>query len=157
MIRIKPTLIFPGKTPRGMANAAKEARQKANLSVAEFWREKLFPKHFTTQGAQEYGYQPRTAKYQARKFRRFGHSNPLTYTGESKENTMSQYVIKVSPNRLEVRMPSPRAWNLSRRANMPNLREEALKASDSDLEILAKVAFKTFKETMDKSGSRPDK
>lgn len=138
------TVLTYRRPKRGMRKAHAEAMQKANMEGAKEWREKLFPIHFTPEAVARYGYESRTVKYQARKFRRFGHTNPLEYTGAAKAFIMNGYTIDASTGRAVVNMPSPRVFNLSQQIGHPNLRAEALRTVERDLEVIAKAAFKTY-------------
>lgn len=51
-------------------------------AAGETWHVEILPRHFTTQGARDYGYQRRSAKYQERKLKVWGHDRPLTYSGD---------------------------------------------------------------------------
>ena len=69
------------------------AREVAN-DVGMFWHRNYLDKHFTPAGAREYGYTPRNGdrgsgrrfagSYTERKYKLFGHRNPLEYTGQSR-------------------------------------------------------------------------
>jgi hypothetical protein len=49
--------------------------------AADFWHEKLLPKHFDRGAYREYRYQARTRAHERRKARKFGHNRPLVYSG----------------------------------------------------------------------------
>jgi len=54
----------------------------------DFWHSRIAKLHFRPSAVSRYGYQQRTARYQARKRRRFGHGNPLEYTGRAKRSLL---------------------------------------------------------------------
>jgi len=77
----------------------KAIMEQAWLVVGKYWYEKILPKHFTEQGAQEYGYRKRANKYEKRKERYarkvFGTTpRPLMYTGQLKQMVMSILNVK---------------------------------------------------------------
>lgn len=66
-------------------------------ATGHHWHVRYADKHFTRQGAQEYGYEPRKGEpgnpdpfgfkssYTGRKFREKGHTNPLEFSGLSRQ------------------------------------------------------------------------
>lgn len=101
------------------------------------WHKIIFPKHFTTQGAQEYGYTKRKAGYMRMKARRYGHQNPLVLTGESKR--MMQRAIKVSGTANQARgaMQAPKGFFAIRKGSTIDKMAEATAVSQLDAAILA--------------------
>lgn len=77
-----------------MRKDATQAKREAWATTGQYWHKHMRPKHFTKQGAAEYGYLKRKGEgqegtkfyhrsYTGRKLRKFGHTNPMVYTGES--------------------------------------------------------------------------
>lgn len=151
MIKFQTIITYPGKTPKGMRKAFEKARELANKAMGEVWFNEILPKHFERDAIVKYFYQPRTAKYTHRKKRKFGHENPLVYTGQAKAVLMSGYTIKSSPRRVEVKLKSPRAFNLSTAAHMPNMKKEVSRIIEEDLVSMAKAAHEVYKTEIEKS------
>lgn len=151
MLKITASLTYPGKSPQGLVKAFKSAVVKANVAVGEYWRNNILPIHFTKTGFVRFFYQPRTAKYQYRKLRKYGHENPLMFTGEAQREIMSKYSIKASPKYISVKLPRPRVFNLSNRIDMPPMDKEAVRVVDADLAELSKVAMSIYKEEIKKA------
>ena len=72
----------------------REIEEPSWRATGLFWKRNYLEKHFTEAGAVAYGYAPRKGdrrargskawrrSFQGRKFARFGHTDPLVYTGE---------------------------------------------------------------------------
>jgi len=52
------------------------------IFLAKKWHSDSLKKHFTAAGAREYKYPARTAKYNKRKQKKYGHQEPLRFSGE---------------------------------------------------------------------------
>lgn len=129
-IRITERGPTPGQS-REVWNAAQKA---AWLSDAQMWVANFRAKHFTAAGAAEYKYARRTAKYEADKQRRFGHTRPLEYTGESRQRTTNAAASSTS-RRGTVRMNAP-ALNFRNPKGAANPRLELTTISQREAELL---------------------
>jgi hypothetical protein len=87
-----------------MGKAFKEARTKAMKAVCDFWFQEIRPRHFTESAKSRYQYHARTKKYEERKFKRFGHTRPLVYTGTMERVLAQSVTIKASSKRGEIQM-----------------------------------------------------
>lgn len=65
--------------PSELARAFPEAMREGLRQLILKWHRETLPLHFREDAYGRYGYQPRTAKYEARKMRLFGHHRPLVY------------------------------------------------------------------------------
>jgi hypothetical protein len=65
----------PAEIARGLGEAMRAGLQNLVLK----WHREILPRHFQEDAYGRYGYQPRTAKYDARKMRKFGHHRPLVF------------------------------------------------------------------------------
>ena len=111
-----------------------------------YWHKKLRLKHFTHAGAREYKYTPRSgeqypfgskkfwASYTGRKKRRFGHTNPLQYTGLSKRLTRLR-IVRPTRNGVKVVLRA-RAFNFRNSHSRINMRKEATTISDREIPLL---------------------
>jgi hypothetical protein len=103
MVEMKAELKFRGKSPRSILKAVKEARRKGSSAVGLHWLQKMYDRHFTTQASGRYKYQSRTLKYQQRKRKALGHTNPLVYTGTA-QKVLRNAQIKGTEQRSEIRL-----------------------------------------------------
>lgn len=112
--------------------------------LGEYWHRELLPKHFTNQGAKEYGYAPRKGEkgnkggkgfrksYTGRKLKRFGHTRPLVFTGELQR--MSRFRnIKATSKGVKVTLPQARKANLRHPKSNVNMADELTRFSDRDI------------------------
>lgn len=79
---------------------------------ATHWQRSFSQRHFRSGAKARYGYQPRTAGYNKRKRRRFGHAQPLVWTGESRRWARTRQaaprIVKTAfglQGRLAIKMP----------------------------------------------------
>lgn len=87
-----------GPAPRGYARAFGNAQKAAWQPVGVLFHEQMRPQRFTTSHAMRAGYTKRKgeglpreskgfrASYTGRKLARFGHTRPLEFTGETRNN-----------------------------------------------------------------------
>ena len=85
----------PGMGKREWNNLVREMFHHLGI----IWHKDFRAKHFTRRGASEYGYAPRSGErgnippqgfhrsYTGQKLKRFGHTRPLVFTGESERAT----------------------------------------------------------------------
>ncbi|HUX15040.1 MAG TPA: hypothetical protein VMW52_01120 [Phycisphaerae bacterium] len=95
MPEIQLSVRYDGPVPGSVHLRARTWRvlQKASWeAVGKFWHATMLRKHFTPGGAAEYGYTPRQRGYTESKLEKFGHSNPLEWTGESKRGAAREDV-----------------------------------------------------------------
>ena len=92
-----------GKIAKRALNNIKKGGFK---TLGVVWHKQFRPKHFTRAGAAEYGYRPRSRDYENRKQKRFGHRDPLVYTGESRTRARIRNVKATSKgNRISLGTP----------------------------------------------------
>lgn len=84
VIDIKEFGATPGMMKRELNNILKACWQH----IGTYWHQHFRAKHFTRAGASEYGYAPRSYRYERYKRRKRGHTNPLEWSGVSKIRTM---------------------------------------------------------------------
>ena len=92
--RAEMTVIF-GKAPRGLMRAYRAEQQAAVKSALQYWHASILPKHFTTAGAREYGYEKRAKKYQQKKARSKHHQKPLVFSGHLLERMRERAQIRL--------------------------------------------------------------
>jgi len=89
----------------------KSALKQAYIHTAQWWFRERMPRHFTAEGGQEYGYEPRTPGYMRKKRRRRHTDDPLVWTGESRRKIKQIEDIKGNSSGATVRLNVPRHWN----------------------------------------------
>ena len=94
----------PEVTRRQLPKIVKEAL----LEVGEDWHKRILPKHFTREGARRYGYRDRTKEHQRRKGRRFGHQDPLVFSGDMKRQVLRRQEIKATSKKMTVILRGPK-------------------------------------------------
>lgn len=79
--------------------------------LGQEWYDEFRMKHFTGEGAREYGYQPRKGQqkgsggkefwssYTGRKKRQFGHTDPLVFSGETRDMVRREKHPRISSTR----------------------------------------------------------
>ena len=70
-------------------NARRALLKTAYHDLGVWVHDTLMAKHFTQEGAAEYGYRRRSARYAKRKRAKFGHNLPLVYSGETRSRVMA--------------------------------------------------------------------
>lgn len=114
--------------------------------VAFFWHREFRPKHFTHAGATEYRYTERSPLYNRKKLRRFGHTYPLVFTGDSKLATEANVTIRAiaTSNKARgiVKMRAPNLSRLGRDGSRTPIVavDELRRVSDRETRQIAEVA-----------------
>jgi hypothetical protein len=148
---------YSGGVPGGRAVPAKEFhayRREAWLAVGNYWHDHFRAKHFTKAGAREYGYQQRSGEglsgkafwksYTGRKQKYRGHSDPLVYSGRSRERSQQRTLRAVSRgprSYLQIRINAP-ALNFRRTVKgklTPDMVSEMQTISKAEKTELVKV------------------
>lgn len=153
MIKIISAITFPGKSPKGMATAFKDARIIAMRKVGETWHKKMLPVHFTTKATGLYGYAQRTEKYQRRKVRLKHHNKPLVFTGALQRALQGVASITASNSGVRVKMSGPKWLSgyisfKGRLGTGPDKKKEITTIAQSEGESLAKTAYDVFKKAV---------
>jgi len=91
------------KAPRGLTKKYKEAREESLKAIGKEWWSKMLPKHFTPEAYTEYGFAKRSEKHEIRKRRNEGHTNPLEFTGKTKNVMLGQLPIpKINSKKMDI-------------------------------------------------------
>ena len=136
-----------GATPDLLKREFNRLSKESWEDLGSAWHKDMRPKHFTHRGATEYGYSPRNKEYELRKFRRFGHTYPLVWSGSSR--TLSG-IGNIRGTRGDVRvvMNTPtlnfKRGKLGSLSGAKTLREEMTTVSDAEVEPLTEVCVKGF-------------
>jgi hypothetical protein len=123
-----------------------ELRRHAWEKVGYYWHANFRPKHFTREGAREYGYQPRAGEpgrpkknfwrsYAGWKQKHLGHQLPLVLTGELREATRVFRVVATSTatsSRLRVILPAAAKANFRHPKSPIDMRAELTHVSEAE-------------------------
>jgi hypothetical protein len=108
MPRIRCEIIEQG-SPRQVARLREKAQRGGWMHALEYWHRFVLPVHFTEEGGRRYHYQTRTRAYQKRKQKRYGHQNPLVWSGETRRMVQAERIItNVSARGATLRMRGPK-------------------------------------------------
>ena len=166
---------YRGPVPGSMNLTQREFNdlvREAWLQTGEYWHSQFAAKHFTHEGAQEYGYAPRSGdagtpaaddfwtSYTGRKQYKFGHTLPLVLTGELRQCTLTFHRVEATAttNRSRCRVVLP----MSQKANFRNphsdprldMREELTRISEPEAVELVAVHEVAFQEAFDRLESQ---
>jgi hypothetical protein len=154
-------LKYSGATPNVIAKVMRGATKPAYEKAGIFWHREHRPKHFTTKGGSEYNYQARQGErgsgkafkrsYTARKLRKYGHTRPMVWSGQSEAFSRIRDVRSTSKG-VRVVMALPRHFFQFRKdLNQPNLAEELSRVSEAEQEQIAKVLDAEIQQQLDAS------
>jgi len=149
-------------TLREWNNIVKQAWGK----VGFLWFKEMRPKHFTRAAYKEYGYQPRQGElgtrqlrqrgfrssYTGQKLRKFGHTNPLVYSGTSLRRSRSGRITATSKG-VRITLPT-NALNLRRTAQHPDMAAELRTISETEVRRI-ELFLKTYIEHLLRTSGAP--
>lgn len=99
--------IFYKKHPEATMKVLKKAVKDELKGIVFDWHEDTLSGHFTPQAAAKYRYAKRTEKYLKAKQKKFGHRNPLVYTGNLKRQSTRSVRVTGTSKKATGRMPVP--------------------------------------------------
>lgn len=95
MAYVKTTLVTTD--PRIFLREHNKALRAANEAAAAYHHEKHMPDHFKMVGYTKYKIDKRSAKYNKRKHRKFNHTLPNVYTGNTRREVLGGRTIRATP------------------------------------------------------------
>lgn len=108
----KATKKTRGMSVRKLVTRRKPIIKKALIDAGEFWHERYLPLHFNPSAFFRYrgpeSYRPRADSYNKRKQARFGHRNPLEFTGTLKRLVLQEQRVTGTSKRATVNLRGPR-------------------------------------------------
>lgn len=135
---------WEGASPKGMKRQMNNILRDAYLELAKYWHREMLPKHFTLQGAREYGYAKRKGEgtsgkafwrsYTGQKKKHRGHVLPLVWSGTGMKEAISIFQGRSTYKYGKVHLP--RVFNLRHPKSDVDMRSEITAVSARDLEIL---------------------
>lgn len=152
-MEVRFTIKERGPTPRGMIGKFNDCSRKAGTAMGVAWWSRFRPKHFTHEGAREYGYAKRRGEgagrgtkewwqsYTGRKQRVYHHTLPLVWSGASRELAKTgdiRCTATRSMTRVYVRIRAP-ALKFINPVTHIDLAEEMTTISDRERVELLKV------------------
>jgi hypothetical protein len=135
------------------------ALKAALRSLGEYWHEAFAWKRFTPLGYSEYGFRPRTLKYDRAKQRHLGHTNPLlgsgkrkgVFIGHGRDELLSESTkTRIRVTRDSVTIPMPRKFN-QYNPKGPNMSEEVRTVSTGELRQLEENLVLYIEEELDRA------
>ena len=145
-IAIKYTGPVPGSANLGQREFNDLVRE-AWSEVGAFWHQRFLKKHFTVEGGKEYDYAPRSGdgksgkafwrSYQGRKQRKYGHQNPLEWSGDLKQRAQVARITTTatsSGSTCKVTLPQAQKANFKNKWSDPRLdmADELTRVSDAE-------------------------
>jgi hypothetical protein len=138
---------YRGATPKLALRKRNEVYKAGYVWTLTHWHREMRPKHFTHAGATEYRYAPRRGErgggrrfegsYTQRKLKKYGHTRPLEFTGESKRAS-ADLKIKATSKGGRCILSTPRL-NYRHPDSQVRAREEMTRVSDREVAVLARV------------------
>lgn len=145
LLELKKRGPTPGVTKRAMNKILRTAFRVAG----QYWHREFRPRHFTHAGARLYGYSPRAGapgredpygwnrSYQGRKAKKYHHTLPLVYSGESRDLTEIQD-IRATSKGVRVVLHS-RGFNRRAKNSPVRMADEMTRVAISERRILIRV------------------
>ena len=136
--------------------------KSAWMAVGETWHKQILPKHFTPAGAKEYRYKKRTAKYQRRKLRKFGHQDPLVFTGRLRSEVSYRYRVIATAGRgtkgkVKVRLYGPRYLFAYHKGLQVDKADELTRLSRADVRKLGRAMDAILKKEIERARKKKSK
>lgn len=140
-----------GPVKRGRRRAFGNASKLAWATTAEYFHEHLRDRRFTPEHAQAAGYarrkgelQPAGSKsfrrsYTGRKQKRFGHTNPLQFTGETRRRIASEFNITSTKKGGKIAYRGASKFSFRHPRSRVRMNEEFRRLIPSEIETLADV------------------
>lgn len=147
-----------GATPRHLRKAMTAAKRKGWLAAGVWWHTECRPKHFTRKAYQIYGYTPRMGEggtatkifkrsYTGRKLKKFGHTNPMVWSGVSERLTRARDV-RATAKGVRIVMNAP-ALNFRPKGGRINLRAELQTLTHSEVMHAARIIDSVIDRELD--------
>jgi hypothetical protein len=131
-----------GYMPKLAIRKQNNIRRESMREVGTYWHGHFREKHFTREGASEYGYAQRSRGYMIAKARVKHHQDPLVWSGESREQSRALHVVPTATQaeaKVKVILHTPKL-NYIPKGGTINLRDEMTRVSQREVTVLAGVA-----------------
>lgn len=120
-----------------MARALRVAQKEAWFQVGVLFHAEMSDRRFTHAHASQAGYAKRSAKYTIRKLRRFGHTNPLEFSGRTRRMVRTANITSTG-NGAAVRYPGARVFNFRNPKSQVNAVVEFTTVTQAEADVLAR-------------------
>lgn len=105
-------VITRGLSPKKLRSNFKPVVKKGLAEIGGFWHERFLPLHFHPSAKFRYRgadtYLPRSAQYEKRKRRLFGHNLPLVFSGDLKKSILSEQRVSATSKKATVTLRGTR-------------------------------------------------
>jgi hypothetical protein len=115
--------------------------------LGDEWLDKDLPKHFTSEGAAEYGYLSRSSRYEASKFKRKGHKLPLVYSGDLRGKSKVANIVATSEG-VKIRLTWANKANLRNPLSKIDMAKELRAVSDGEIRDQADLLERTVRTAL---------
>ncbi len=142
-------------SPRRLRTVISQGQKQAHQNMGTWLLVIATPRRFTREHAREANYTPRKRRYEIAKQKKFGHRNPLQFTGRAKlASTMAR--ITATSTKTSVRFPQLRVLNLKLRNSSINMRQEFEFVTQKETGELAAVYENTLNMALQNVGVDPE-
>ena len=164
-MEIIPRIPYPRGAPRGMRRMFNEAQKAALHRIGIMFHAEMRPKRFTVEHARAAGFGLRKGEgmdpqskrfrrsYTGRNLRIHGHTNPLQFSGKSKDAARSARVTSTS-NVVRISYAGTQAFNYRHPRSRIRMHEEFRRLTDSERTQLAMAFDRHLREELAKQESR---
>lgn len=125
-----------GATPRGMRKVMNAVTKETWFETGIEFHSQFSDARFTHAHASKAGYAPRSKNYERRKLKKFGHTNPLEFSGTTRRLVRTASVTSTSKG-ANVRYPGARAFNFKNPKMQANMVQEFTKVLPEEANELA--------------------
>lgn len=158
---------YQGAVP-GVTLGRRELNQvleKAWFPPGKNWHEQFRPKHFTKEGAAEYGYEPRKGEqsgtsgkafwrsYTGRKLKKFGHTLPLVFSGELRDKARTARIEATSKG-VRVFLTNAGKANFHHPKSTIDMRAELTRISIAEMRESTEILSAAIQEELDRMRNR---
>ena len=129
-----------GATPRGMKRVYNASSKASWEDAGTYFHSEMSDDRFTHRHATLAGFAARTKAYTSRKLKKFGHTNPLEYSGRSRRLSRTANITSTSKG-ASVRYPGLNTLNFRNpKARVPiNMADEFRRVTTQEADQLASV------------------
>lgn len=140
MIPVKFEIKTRGATPRTLRKANTVATKEGWQETGLFFHTDMSDARFTHKHATLAGYAKRTKKYESTKLKKFGHTNPLEFSGDTRRRARTANITSTSKG-VSVRYPGLNKLNFRNlKARIPiNMADEFRRVTQPEATTLAGV------------------
>lgn len=125
-----------GPTPRNLRKAFNAASKQAWYETGVEFHQKFRDERFTQRHATLAGYTQRKRSYTMRKFKKYGHTRPLEFSGTTRRLVRSATISSTSKGN-SVRYPGARVFNFKHPKSDVNMVQEFTKVTQQEADQLA--------------------